>query len=143
MKKILYFILFFIYFLYANELQNAINTAPIGSVIKLSDGIYQGNIYINKPLTIIGNSKNVIIKGNNKNSVITITSSNVVLKNLTIIDSGSRLETLDSGVKISKSNNINIINCKIKNTLYGIIIDIAKNCTISSNYISSKNCLQV
>lgn len=123
----------------ANILQDAINKAKSGSTIKLDSGIYQGNITINKALTIIGKSDNVIIDGLNIDTVINITSSNVVLKNLTIINSGNRMDKIDAGIKISNSSNSVISNCTIKNTLYGIEMAMVNNSVIENNKISSKN----
>ena len=42
---------------FANVLQEAINNASPGDVIKLGDAVYEGGITINKPLTIIGEGK--------------------------------------------------------------------------------------
>ena len=136
-----FFILTIISFLSlnANVLQNAIDKADSGSTIKLDTGIYQGNITINKALTIIGKSDNVIIDGLNKDTVINITSSNVVLKNLNIINSGNRMDRIDAGIKISNSSNSLISNCTIKNTLYGIEMAMVNNSIIENNKISSKN----
>ncbi|QKJ24131.1 nitrous oxide reductase family maturation protein NosD [Poseidonibacter lekithochrous] len=123
----------------ANILQDAINKAKAGSTIKLDSGIYQGNITINKALTIIGKSDNVIIDGLNKDTVIQITSSNIILKNLTIINSGNRMDKIDAGIKISNSSNSVISNCTIKNTLYGIELAMVTNSIIENNKISSKD----
>lgn len=139
MKKLFILLTFFISFLYANILQEAIDNAPINSTLKLPNGIYYGNIKINKPLTIIAKDKNVIIQGENKNSVIEITSSNVILKDLIIQGSGNRLDTRDAGIKISNSNNSKIQNCTIKDSLYGIDMGMVTNSIIENNYITSKD----
>ncbi len=138
MKIFLLFIIF-ISTSFSNTLQETINKATAFSTIKLSSGIYNGKIVINKPLTIIGIEDGVIISGNNKGTVISITSSNVVLQNLTITNSGNRLEMLDSGISMSKVKNCKIINCKIINSLYGIDMMMVENSFILSNYITSKN----
>ncbi len=139
MKKLFILLTFFISSLYANILQEAINNAPINSILKLPNGIYYGNIKINKPLTIIAKEKNVIIQGENKDSVIEITSSNVILKNLTIQGSGNRIDARDAGIKISNSNNSKIQNCTIKDSLYGIDMGMVTNSIIENNYITSKD----
>ena len=132
------FLLFTLY-VNANILQDTINKAPIGATLKLQDGIYNGNIVINKPLTIIGVGNNVIIKGEDKDIVVTINAHNVTLKNLTITNSGSRIEKLDSAIFMNKIENCTITKCKILNSLYGIDMNRVKNCTISNNYITSKD----
>ena len=126
--------------LWANPLQEAIDNARPNSVIELGDGIYEGNITIDKPIGIVGgkNAK-AIIKNCGTGSVITIESSNVFLQNLVIKSSGHRKEMLDSGIKGEKIDNITIKNCRIEDVLYGINISLAKNLDISSNYISSKD----
>ena len=48
--KIIILCLFLLNFLSANLLQEAINNAPEGSVLKLPKGVYKGSIIINKPL---------------------------------------------------------------------------------------------
>lgn len=50
-------VLIFVNFLSANLLQNAINKAKEGSILRLPKGIYKGSIIINKPLSIIGKEK--------------------------------------------------------------------------------------
>lgn len=139
MKKLLIFFILFISFLNANILQNAIDNAPKNSTLKLPNGIYYGNIKINKPISIIAKGNNVIIQGEGKNSVIEINSSNVVLDNLIIQGSGDRLDNRDAGIKISNSTSSKINNCKIKDSLYGIDMGMVTNSIIENNYITSKD----
>jgi nitrous oxidase accessory protein len=136
MKKLLLFI-FFITTLYANILQETIDSAPLGATLKLPSGIYTGNIVINKPITIVGNSDGAIIDGEGRGKVITINSSNVTLKNLTIRNSGTQMYNLDSAIFINKSKNSEISNCKILNSLYGIDMLMVEDSNISNNFITS------
>ncbi len=121
---------------FANPLQEAIDNAQPFSTITLSSGIYLGNIIIDKPLEIIGNKS--IIQGNNTGTVITIKSSNVILKNLSITNSGDRLDQLDAAVCIEKAKYCVIDGCKILNSLYGVRMSMVDNSVIINNYISSK-----
>ncbi len=139
MARVFLLIILLLSTLQANSLQKAINHAKAGSVIKLSSGIYKGTIVIDKPLSIIGTSDNVIIEGFNKDTVITINSSNVKLQNLTIRKSGKRLENLDAAIKVNKAKNIEIDKCTIVDTLYGIDFNIVSNSKITDNYIESKD----
>ena len=133
--------LIFLFSLYlnANILQDAINKASIGATLKLRDGIYNGNIVIDKPIIIIGIGNNVIIKGEDKDTVVTIKASDVTLRNITIKNGGNRIDKLDSAIFMNKVENCTIANCKILNCLYGINMDMVKNSTISDNYITSKD----
>ena len=131
-------LLIFISHSFANPLQEAINTAAPYSTLKLPSGTYKGNILINKPLTIIGKDKDVIIQGSSDGSVITITSSNVILKNLTITGSGSRMDKIDSAITIRKAKECEINSCKLLDSLYGIDMDMVSESIIVNNYITSK-----
>lgn len=133
------FLLFFTSSLYPDSLQDVINKAPENSIIKLSPGTYNGNIIINKPLTLLGVEGRVIIKGDNKGNVITIKSSNVMLENLTITNSGNMMINLDSAILVEKSNNIQIIRCRILDSLYGINLSMVNDSKIIDNYITSNN----
>ncbi|WP_375723577.1 nitrous oxide reductase family maturation protein NosD [Arcobacter sp. KX21116] len=135
------FVLCFIFsnFLLANLLQETIDNAPVGSILKLPKGIYRGSIIINKPLTIIGKEDDVIIDGGGEGTVIQIKSPFVTLKNLTIQGSGDRHEGLDAGIKISNSRQSEISNCIIRDSLFGIDVSMTNNSIISNNYITSKD----
>ena len=134
----------FIASLSANALQDAIDKAPVGSVLKLYAGVYKGSIIINKPLSIIGQEDGVIIDGENKGIVVTIQSSYVTLKNLTIINSGSQHENLDGAIsmvkkgKMGKIKQCEVSHCVIKNCLFGIDLQMVDNSIISNNKITSK-----
>ncbi len=139
LKIFFLFYLLFLNFLYANVLQDAIDSAPSGSILKLPTGVYKGSIIIKKPLTIIGNSKGVVIDGENNGTVITIESSFVTLKNLRIINSGEMTHTLDAGILITNSNQCEVSDCIIDDCLFGIDMQMTNNSLINNNYISSKD----
>ena len=125
--------------LHAHILQEAIDKAPSGSILKLPKGVYRGNIVINKPLTIIGKEDGVVIDAQNSGTVITINSSFVTLKNLKIINSGDRHENLDAAIKVTKANQCEISYCVIDNCLFGIDMQMVNNSIISHNTITSKD----
>lgn len=139
LKSVLIFIFIFLNILNANILQDAINNAKEGSILKLPKGVYKGSILINKPITIIGKEDGVIIDGEDKGTVIEITSSYVTLKNLTIIGSGDRHDRLDAAVKINNSKHSEVSNCTIKDSLFGLDITMTSNSIFSNNYITSKD----
>jgi nitrous oxidase accessory protein len=136
-----FFIISFLFFniAFANILQDAIDKAPSGSILKLSSGVYKGNITINKPLTIVGIGENVVIDGQNSGTVINIEGSFITLKNLKIINSGSFHHKLDGAIKMTNGKQNEISNCTISNCLFGIDMQQVSNSIISNNKISSKN----
>ncbi|MDA3945083.1 MAG: nitrous oxide reductase family maturation protein NosD [Helicobacteraceae bacterium] len=122
----------------ANVLQEAIDRAPAGSIIKLPAGVYKGRITINKPLSIIGKEAGVVIDGEEEGTVITVTSSYVTLRNLTITGSGDRHEKLDAAISMSKGRQCEISGCTIVDCLFGIDLQMINNSIIADNTITSK-----
>ena len=137
MIKSIFLILLSFSYIFASPLQDAINRAKPYSTIKLKAGIYLGNIVINKPLRLIGEEDGVVINGQNSGTTIRINSSDVCLRNLNIINSGKQMHKPDAAIKITKSENIRISTCRIKNSLYGIDMYMVKNSIIQNNHISS------
>ncbi len=133
------YLILFSTLLLANILQDTIDKASPGAILKLPNGVYRGSIIIDKPISIIGVGDRVIIDGVGKGSVITAKGSYITLKNLTITNSGSRHENLDAGIKLSNGSQNEISNCRIKNSLFGIDLQMVNNSIIQNNYITSKN----
>ena len=138
MKIVLSIVLFSI-FSFAVSLQEVIDSAKAGSKIELPQGIFNGNIVINKPLILTGQKDKTIIKGDGKGTVITINSSNVTIKNLTILNSGIEHERVDAGIAIKNARFCEISNCIIKDCLFGIDLQSVHNSKIINNFIQSKN----
>ncbi|ATB69110.1 nitrous oxidase accessory protein NosD [Sulfurospirillum diekertiae] len=128
-----------------SSIQDAIDNAKEGSIIKLKAGIYEGNIVITKPISIIGTEEGVIIDGMGVGSVITVKSSYVTLKNLTIQNSGERSDVLDAAINMTGNTTTGALvqnevsQCKILDSLLGINMEIVNNSLIKNNYITSKN----
>lgn len=140
MFRIIFSISFLITGLFgANALQEAIDAAPHGAILKLSPGVYKGSITIDKPITIIGNEDGVIIDGEGLGTVISIKSSYVTLKNLKVIGSGNRHDTIDAAITITDAKQCEVSDCVIDDCLFGIDMQMVKNSIISNNTITSKD----
>ena len=138
-KLFLVFSFLSVSYLSANILQDAIDNAPSGSILKLPAGIYKGSITINKPISIIGKEDNVIIDGEGKGTVITVNSSFVTLKNLKIVGSGDRHEKVDAAISLNDSKQCEVSHCIIEDCLFGIDLKMMHNSIIRNNRISSKD----
>ena len=135
------FIIFFLLLTlaHANALQDAIDKAPNGSILKLPKGVYKGSIVIKKPLTILGKEAGVVIDGEGNGTIITIESSFVTLKNLRITNSGEMTHTLDSAISIKNASQCEVCFCQIDNSLFGIDMQMVNNSLIAENNITSKD----
>ena len=125
--------------LQGSVLQDAIDKAPSGSILRLPAGVYKGNIVINKPITIVGKEEGVIIDGEGSGTVISAKGSFITLKNLKIVGSGDRHEKLDAAIKMVEGSQCEISDCVIEDCLFGIDLQMIKNSIISNNKITSKD----
>ena len=137
--KIFILSLFLFNALYANILQNAIDNAAEGSIIKLKAGIYKGSIIINKPLTILGVEDGVIIDGEGNGTVVTIIGSYITIKNLTIRNSGDYHHNVDAAVRLKDGKQNEVSDCIIEDSLFGIDAQMVNNSIFSNNSITSKD----
>ena len=138
MFKIFIFITL-ITFSFSNVLQNAIDKAPAGSILKLPAGVYKGSITIDKPLTIIGLEDGVIIDGEGNGTVINAKGSYITIKNITIRNSGEYHHNLDAGIRLVEGKQNEISDCIIEDCLFGIDVQMVSNSIISNNKITSKD----
>ncbi len=136
--KFFFLVLFSSALVFANALQDAIDAAPPYSTLKLQNALYEGNIHIDKPLTIIGLGRHVIIKGNGVRSVVSVRSSYVTLKHLIIQNSGMNMQSIDAAISMKEVQNCEIRDCNISEVLYGIDMDRVNNSVISHTYITTK-----
>ncbi|MDT8853601.1 nitrous oxide reductase family maturation protein NosD [Paracoccaceae bacterium Fryx2] len=83
----------------AGALQRAIAGAAPGDVLLLSAGVHTGPVVVDRPLVIDGRGV-AVIDGGGKGTVVTITADDVTLRGLTVQNSGSRNEDIDSGIKV-------------------------------------------
>lgn len=104
------------------ELQDMIDTTPPHGIIELPNGVYEGNLIIDKPITIIG-SDATIIRGDGTGNVITINTEKVHLENLQIENSsfarGGGEEY--SGIKVNEGRNT-FKNLQISQSYHGIYL---------------------
>ncbi len=142
-----------------NKLNNA-NYFREKSTIYVSSGRYTESLTISRSnVTIVGkDKKNVIFDGSKTMIPITINNQDVVIKNLTVTNSGvtagiiinmvkNKVEeceihsnTMGSGIVIYGNNNT-VENCKVFNNtvsgiwIYGASNNIIKNCSIYNNTV--------
>lgn len=138
MFHILVFLFSLSVFSSASVLQESIDNAPVGATIKIPDGLYRGNLVINKALTIVGKGDAVHIQGEGRGTVITVNSDHVTLKNLHISGSGERMEKLDAAIELHHVKRCTVDTCTISDALYGIDMNMVQECNITRNHIRSK-----
>jgi parallel beta-helix repeat protein len=123
-------------------IQNAIDSATNGDTIFVMSGTYTENLYIEKSLTLVGESKPVINGKDSLKSTIEIMSNGTTISNFIIQNDVSKNY---SGIAIGKTqyqqgdySSVSIMNCRILNVYRGILIKGFSNtvnlCEFDSNH---------
>ncbi|MDR7239273.1 nitrous oxide reductase family maturation protein NosD [Neobacillus drentensis] len=119
----------------AENLQTTIDSLKEGAVLQLENKTYQGNIVINKPMTIIG-SKKTVIKGDGTGNVISIKAPHVKLSHLTVTHGSMNRNSAEeyAAIKIYTNNNI-VEHINIRDSFHGIYLSQAHKNKIRFNDI--------
>lgn len=120
-----------------SSVKTAISSASAGDTLLIQTGIYtEGNIIIDKPLTIIGLNQ-PIIDGQDKFENITVTSSDVLISGLKLINSGVSFIDDNAAIKLEEVKNCTIINNEFDQNFFAIYLAKSSDCKIFNNKISA------
>jgi nitrous oxide reductase family maturation protein NosD len=143
MKKItLFLFVFSLFFLFkpeknlaAENLQVIIDSMKEGAVLKLENKTYDGNLIINKSISMIGSNKTVI-NGDGTGNVISIKAPNVKVSHLTVTGSSMNRNSSEeyAAIKIYTNNNV-VDHINIRRSFHGIYLSQAHHNTIRDNDI--------
>lgn len=116
----------------------AMKTAADGDILRLQPGTYNESLNFERPMTIDGGGE-AVLEGTGKGSVITVTGPNVTVRGLTISNSGSSHETIDSGVQLTKTADRAVVeNNILLGNLYGVDIHGARDSRVEGNTIRGR-----
>ncbi|MCX2724671.1 nitrous oxide reductase family maturation protein NosD [Roseibium salinum] len=124
-------------------LQDMLEKAQAGDILRLAPGDHAGPIVLDKPLVLDGGGQARIV-GTGTGSVVTVTVPDVTVEGLTLTGSGLSQETLDAGVKLAKTAHRAVIrNNRILDNLTGVDVHGARNSVVSNNLIEGRRDLRV
>jgi nitrous oxidase accessory protein len=102
------------------SIKKAIEISKPGDTLYVQPGIYkEGNIIIEKSLTIIGNNFPVL-DGDHKFEIFTVHAHNVTITGLKFINTGIASINDLAAIKVLDSKGLRIINNRFENTFFGI-----------------------
>lgn len=117
------------------KIKDAIAASRSGDTIIVNPGIYkEGNITIDKPLSLIGEGT-PIIDGELRYEVFSIKSNNVTIKGFQIQNSGIGTINDLCAIKVYKSENAVIENNTVINSSFGIYLEQGHNSIIKNNVL--------
>lgn len=118
-------------------ISSALIVAAPGDTIIVNPGIYrEGNIVVNKPVTLWGKGL-PIIDGEHKYENISVKADSVVITGFRICNSGISSIVDYAGIKIYNKRNITISYNLLENCFFGIYSQYGINCTIAHNTFSA------
>jgi len=118
------------------KIQWAIGNATTGSTIFVRIGTYFEHLVVNKPLTLVGESKkNTIVDGSGMGTVIKVTANNVVISGFTVQNSGSPPGTLYAGIWIS-GRACNLTGNHVTRNKIGVFVNSYKS-RIAENIVTN------
>ncbi len=119
----------------SGELQSILEKAGPGDIVRLGPGKHRGPVSLARPVVLTGEPGARLV-GPERGSVVTITGDDITVSNIEIAGSGSSHETLDSGIKLTKSaQGGRIIGNRLEGNLVGIDVHGAKDTLVSGNTI--------
>jgi nitrous oxidase accessory protein len=117
------------------NLKQAIKKAKSGDTIVVDGGVYFGNFKITKSLSLIGKN-NPILDAKNSGHTVELLAPNIIIKNFSIINSGTSLVNSDSCIKTAKkAKHLLIENNTLKDCLWGIWVEASFGAKVINNRV--------
>jgi nitrous oxidase accessory protein len=102
-----------------SPLQAQIDRAAPGSILEIGPGTYEGDLFIDRPLRLVGRGR-PLLRGSGAGSVVLIRADNVVVEGFDIDGrGGGDLGQDSSGIHVAAHNAV-ILDCRIANALFGV-----------------------
>lgn len=117
--------------------QPLVDAAEEGATLIAEPGVYAGPVVIDKPLTIDGRGQ-VTIDAGGKGTVVLLDTDGATLKGLTLRNSGTSHNDIDSGLQVRGNFNV-IKDNRIEDCLFGVDLQQSNNNIVRRNRISSKD----
>ena len=124
------------------DLQAALDAAQPGDTIHVPAGIYPGNFVVDVPVHLLGmdgpDGQRAILDGQGHGTVLSIYAPGTVVENLVIRASGNVIDKEDGGVVVKQASDVQILNSRLEDVLYGIRSIESNRLVVRGNYITGK-----
>lgn len=114
-----------------SPLQRAIDAAAPGAVIEVPPGTYDGDLFIDRALRLVGRGR-PLLRGSGSGSVVLIRADGVTIEGFDIDGrGGGDLGRDSSGIHIAAHGAV-VRDCRIRNALFGVYLLEAHGTTVES-----------
>lgn len=120
----------------AEDLAAAVAAAQPGDTIEVTGGVFNGNLVIDRPLTLIGIDRPTL-DANYNGTVVRVTAPDVTIRGFTIRNSGNKLIGEDAGINAGAGGALFEDNI-LEDVLFGIYLHSSPNSTLRNNHITGK-----
>lgn len=117
-------------------LQQRIDAAEPGAVLRVEAGLYEGAVSIGKPLTLLGIDR-PIIDGEGVGHVVRIEAPDVRIEGFVVRNSGANLSKDHAGILI-EGDRATVANNRIENALHGVYLRKADGAVVTGNRVLGK-----
>ncbi len=126
-----------------HSLQQAIADAAPGDTLQLAAGSYAGPVVIDRPLNLLGVAGS-IIDGAGQGRVVTVTAADVMVRGVTIRNSGARLASEDSGIYVTvDGERAQILDNHLQHNLIGIYLKGPRDAIVRNNVVVGRQDLRM
>ncbi|UCC57557.1 MAG: nitrous oxide reductase family maturation protein NosD [Gammaproteobacteria bacterium] len=116
-------------------LQAAVNSANSGDTLELQPGVYTGETIIDRSITVLGRPGSVL-DGRGAGDVIRVNAPDVIIRGVTLRNSGTSLETEDSGIFVTDRGDRALIEGNhFKDNLIGVYLKGPDKAVVRGNFI--------
>lgn len=117
-----------------SPIQARIDTAAPGSTLEIGPGTYRGDIFIDKPLRLVGRGR-PLLRGSGAGTVVLVRAPGVSVEGFDIDGGGGGdLGRDSSGIHVA-ARGVRVRDCRIANTLFGIYLREAHGARIEGSRI--------
>ena len=112
-------------------------------IVRLAPGIHRGPITVDRPMVLDGGGE-AVVEGSGQGSVVTVTAPGAVVRGLIVRGSGTSLETMDSGVFLTRTATAaRVENNRIEGNLFGVYVHGARDALVQGNRIRGRRDLRL
>lgn len=119
-------------------LTEAVEQVDAYDTLLVQNGYFPENqIYIRKPLTVIGSS-NTLIDAQFGDEILIVQSDEVEIRGLTLANVGVSYTKDRAAIRMERSKNCRIINNRLINTFFGIYLAYTSNSIVQGNIVEGE-----